>query len=74
VSVRRLGIPVFVAESLTRQRALLAILYATLERSLEAFEAADNAVDKDFVADLRRIIERTKAEIDALTERIANEA
>ncbi len=51
---------------------MLAILLATSERTLEAFEAADNPLDRDFVADLERIIERTRRELDAFANRIAN--
>jgi hypothetical protein len=33
---------------------------------LEAFEAAENPVDEEFVGDLRRIITRTRVELDAI--------
>jgi hypothetical protein len=46
-----------------RQRSMLMILLATCERALEAFQAADNAVDEAFVADLERIIARTRDEL-----------
>ena len=49
-----------------QQRALLVILLATGERALEAFTAADNALDESFVADLERIVARTRQEIEAL--------
>jgi hypothetical protein len=42
---------------------MLMILLATCERALEAFQAADNAVDEAFVADLERIIARTRDEL-----------
>ena len=42
------------------------ILLATCERALEAFQAADNPVDREFVTDLERVIERTRRELDAL--------
>ena len=42
---------------------MLAILLATSERALEAFRAADNALDREFVVDLERIVERTRAEL-----------
>jgi hypothetical protein len=45
---------------------MLRILLATAERALEAFQAADNPVDQEFVEDLERIVERTRAEIAAL--------
>ena len=44
---------------------MLRILLATSERALEAFRAAGNPVDREFVADLERIVERTRAELHA---------
>jgi hypothetical protein len=49
--------------------ALLTILLATCERSLEAFQAAGNTLDDDFVSDLERIIARTRGELDTLSSR-----
>ena len=51
--------------------ALLRILIATGERALEAFAAADNAVDADFVLELERITARSRDELAALTEHYA---
>jgi hypothetical protein len=48
---------------------MLRILLATCETALEAFRAADNPVDGDFVADLERITERTRAELVELANR-----
>jgi hypothetical protein len=45
---------------------MLTILLATSERALEAFQAADNPVDDEFVRDLERIIERTRGELARL--------
>ncbi len=45
---------------------MLRILLATSERALQAFQAAGNPVDREFVADLERIIDRTRAELAAL--------
>ena len=45
---------------------MLRILLATSERALEAFQAAGNPVDREFVADLERIVQRTRAELDAV--------
>ena len=50
-----------------QQRALLAILLATCERAIEAFTAADNALDEEFVADLERIVARTRQELEAIS-------
>jgi hypothetical protein len=41
-----------------REVALLKILIATGEKALEAFQASDNPLDTDFVADLDRVITR----------------
>ena len=47
-----------------QQRNILLILLATCERALEAFGAADNPLDTEFVADLERITERTRGELE----------
>ena len=47
-----------------QQISMLRILLATSERALEVFRAAGNPVDREFVADLERIVERTRAELD----------
>lgn len=49
-----------------QQIAMLTILQATCETTVQAFRAADNPIDTDFVADLDRIIARTGAELEAL--------
>jgi hypothetical protein len=49
--------------------SMLMILQATCQTTLQAFHAADNALDVDFAADLERIIARTQAEIDALNDK-----
>jgi hypothetical protein len=50
----------------SREVAMLTILLATCETSLQAFRAAGNAVDADLVADLEKMIERTRRELEAL--------
>ncbi len=45
---------------------MLRILLAAAERALEAFQAADNPVDDEFVEDLERIVDRTRAELGAI--------
>ncbi len=45
---------------------MLAILLATCETTLQAFRAASNPVDAELVADLERMIERTRRELAAL--------
>ena len=51
-----------------REVALLKILIATGEKALEAFQASDNPIDTEFVADLDRIIARSRVELAALTD------
>jgi hypothetical protein len=48
---------------------MLRILLATCETTLDAFQASDNPLDADFVADLQRITERTRAELAELVNR-----
>ena len=50
---------------------MLRILLDTSETTLQAFQAADNAMDEDLVADLERMIERTKHELATLTGQIS---
>lgn len=47
---------------------MLLILLAASERALEVFQAADKPVDGEFVADLERIVVRTRRELAALSE------
>jgi hypothetical protein len=44
-------------------------LIATGEKAVEAFQASANPVDADFLADLERIIQRSRNELAALTQR-----
>ena len=46
---------------------MLTILVATCETSLQAFKAADNAVDAELVADLEKMVARTRRELEELT-------
>ena len=50
-------------EMSARERSMLKILLATCETTRDALTAADNAVDKELLADLERMIERTRAEL-----------
>ena len=45
---------------------MLGTLLLTCERALQAFRTVDNPVDNDFVVELERITERTRAELKAL--------
>jgi hypothetical protein len=51
-----------------KQMALLTILIACGEKAIEAFQASDNPVDADFLADLERVIERSRNELVALAQ------
>ena len=55
-------------ETLQRQIALLRILIGCGEKALEAFQAADNPVDIEFVDDLERILARSRDELAVLVE------
>ena len=54
--------------------ALLRILIAASEKALEAFEAADNPVDEEFVRDLERVLERSRLELAAFASQNARPA
>ena len=47
---------------------MLRILLATCETALDAFRAADNPLDVEFVKDLQRITERTRGELARFAE------
>jgi hypothetical protein len=53
-------------ESTGKQRSMLRILLATCEQTLDALTAAGNPVDEALLADLERMIERTRKELAAL--------
>ena len=50
------------------QLSMLRLLLAAGEGALEVFRPADSPLDGTFVADLERIVERTRDELEALTE------
>jgi hypothetical protein len=56
--------------ALTKARSLLVILLATCQQTLLALDAAGNELDTDMSADLKRMIERTEAELDALNAKL----
>jgi len=51
-----------------KKRSVLTILLATCEVALQSSRAAEIALDDELVADLERLIERTRAELDAQVE------
>ncbi|MBW3593132.1 MAG: hypothetical protein KY396_05520 [Actinobacteria bacterium] len=52
-----------------REVALLRILIACGEKAIEAFQASDNIDDAGLLADLERVVARSRDELRALTER-----
>jgi len=54
-----------------QQLAMLRILYGACATALDAFRAANNAVDAQLVADLEAMVERTQGEIERLAARAA---
>ena len=55
---------------LVQQRSMLLILIAACNTARTAFEAADNAVDAELLADLTRMIERSEGELEKLSRRL----
>ena len=53
----------------TQKRSMLTILLAACETTLDAFQAADNQLDRELVADLERVIERTRDELEAFAKK-----
>ncbi len=56
---------------LVQQRSMLMILIAACSTARTAFEAADNAVDKQLFEDLVTMIERSEQELEKLNQQIA---
>jgi hypothetical protein len=52
----------------TRRRSVLTILLAACETTLDAFDGAESQLDRELVADLERVIERTRAALDAIRQ------
>jgi hypothetical protein len=52
--------------------AMLRILYGACAAALDAFRAADNPVDKQLIADLEVMVERTKGEIERLNAHLGD--
>jgi hypothetical protein len=49
-----------------QQVSMLRILHAACSTALDAFHAADNPIDSQLVADLERMVERTRGELERL--------
>ena len=56
---------------LVQQRSMLIILIAACTTTRTAFEAADNAIDRQLLEDLVTMIERSEQELEKVNERIA---
>jgi hypothetical protein len=54
------------ADAHQKEIAMLRILLATCETTLDALQAADNPLDESFVDDLKRIVARTRDELSHL--------
>ena len=54
-----------------QELAMLRILYGTSAAALDAFRAADNALDAQLMADLESMVQRTQVEIERLTAQVA---
>lgn len=53
----------------TQKRSMLTILLAACETTLDVFQGADNELDRELVADLERMIERTRGELEAFRKK-----
>lgn len=51
-----------------KEIAMLTILLATCETTLDTLRAADNPIDRALVADLERLVERTRHELEAVAQ------
>jgi hypothetical protein len=58
------------AETLRKARSLLIILLATCQQTLLVLDAVGNVLDANMTEDLRRMIQRSEAELEALTAKI----
>lgn len=56
--------------ALTKARSMLLILLATCRETLTALDAAGNVLDSEMTEDLRRMIERSESELEALTAKL----
>jgi hypothetical protein len=55
-------------ETVRRHISTLTILHAVCTTALDAFNAADNLTDRELVADLEKMIERTRLAINAFSK------
>jgi hypothetical protein len=57
--------------ALNKAKSLLIILLATCQQTLLALDAAANVLDAEMTEDVRRMIGRTEAELDAINAKLA---
>jgi hypothetical protein len=57
---------------LVQQRSMLVILIAACRTAQTAFEAADKLIDRELLADLSKMIERSERELSKLAQQIEN--
>jgi hypothetical protein len=55
-------------ETVRQQLSMLTILHASCATALDAFYAADNAIDRELIRDLEKMVERTRLEIENLAK------
>jgi hypothetical protein len=58
----------------TREISLLRILIGCGEKAIEAFQASDNIKDRDLLAELERVIQRSRSELAVLIAQADAEA
>jgi hypothetical protein len=52
-----------------KEAAMLRILLATCQTAIDAFQAANNPVDQELLIDLQNMVERTRRELERISER-----
>ena len=57
-----------VDQGFRQQFSMLTILHAACTTALEAFHATDNAIDRELISDLEKMVERTRLEIENLAK------
>jgi hypothetical protein len=60
------------AEDTQKHLSMIRILYAASATALDTFRAADNPVDAELIADLEKMVERTRLEIERLAALLAD--
>ena len=67
----RAATSVGIADDTIQHLSMLRIVWAAASAAADAFRAADNPVDEELVADLERMVERTRLEIERLAAILA---